>query len=394
MNPMIIPFEDVDKLLANNIKEVFFSIGSQFTSPMTEEMISKINTAFDTDIVVEFSVDLFFTAMSSNCKLSYKLSTYQTSERFNWKSFRSYQNKNPEEKVLSRISSARIEFEELWIFIKPLIEEMKNRGFYIDTKETSAFLRSEIKKISFVKLSNSEIERRKAEEKLNIRRAKIQKNYVDFITKDSLSKSEINTCNNILNNVSSIIVSDGVDQLEDDNYMVAYIELMLDEFTAPVKLAYYCGIKEGFDCRLEEKDVTNKKLHVFHALIKMLKIAFLIDENKVSEFLNNKCQWFTITKKPVVGTTEAKDLIKAEQLFSIHLTDNIKNAILKFEDNTCFILLSDGTLYTANSIVNIPAYIQKAYDWLCDQGLLIPENVILKYIGKGDFAAPIYFKRK
>lgn len=394
MNPMIIPHEDIDKLLANNINEVFFTLESQFKSPITEEMIKKINSSFIDDVIVEYSVDLFFIAISSNCKLSYKLSTYQTSERFNMKSFRFYEIEKPEEKVLNRIFSAKIGFEELWIFTKPLIEEMKKRGFYFDEKKLSAFLSSVIKKISFVKLSDSELEKKKAEERLNIRRTKIQKNYVDFITKDSLSQPEISTFNNILDYVSSIIVSDGIDQLEDDDYMVAYIELMLDQFAKPIKLAYYCGVKDGFDSRLEDKDVKNKRLHIFHVLIENLKIAFLIEENNVSEFLNNKCQWFTIKRKPVVGITEAKDFIKAEQLFAIHIADNIKNAILKFEDNTCFVLLNDGTLYTVTSIENVPDYARKAYDWLINQGLLLPETVLFKYIGKGDFASPLFFKRK
>ena len=389
MNSMSISRNDIQELLAGDASEVFLSLESKFTSPLTDEMLKKIMFAYE-GVNIEFSVELLLVVFSANIKKTYHMADYKTVERFD-STFKYMSGMdNPEKKALAKISSAKIGRDNLWVFLKPLIEEMGNRGFCIDKEKVSAFLESKEKTISIAKLSDSEIKKKKEEDRLK----KIQQNYVDLISKDSLSKSEINTLNHLLNNVSSLIISDGIEQLENDNYMIAYIELIPAQFSSPVKLAYYCGIKDGFDNQLYDENAKYKKSHVFFALIEMLRSTFSINENIVSDFFDNKCQQFTVKKKPVISTIETKDFIDAEQLFSIHISNDVNNVVIKFEDDRCFVLMSNGTLYSVNSIASIPAYVENAYNWLINQGLMLPENVLRKYIGKSDFASPLYFKRK
>ena len=56
-------------------------------------------------------------------------------------------------------------------------------------------------------------------------------------------------------------------------------------------------------------------------------------------------------------------------------------------------LLSNGELYTEDNIKNKKNFIDSLYTRLEKKGFKLPYKVIEKYIGKGDYSAPIYFKR-
>lgn len=410
MNVMKMPSTDIEQLLRGDIDEVFLSLNPQFESPFTPEVMGKISKAYFEQVKVDYTVDFYLSVMSANAKFTYKLKTFTTSAAYDFdfvNEVRYYKSlcmnsltrrgpeptRNPEYEALRKINSARVDEHELKIFLQPLFDALRANGYTINSDQIASFTNSREGKITLKKFPHSDVIELKPEVVLRIRIAKIQKCYIDLITKNSLPPKGVDIIDK-LSGHNSVSFSAGYEQLEGDKYMIAYIGIFPEGNGSPYKVAYFGGVPNGFVDRLSSDEAVNRKSNVLLTILSRLKTSFPYNEEDASDFIDGKTKILTISKKPAINIHDERGRMDPDQLFSSHVSSNVENVVLKFEPGMCFVLLSDATFYCINLADSPYSYLMKAYRWLSEEGFRLPENVLQKYIGKGDYSSPLYFKRK
>lgn len=277
---------------------------------------------------------------------------------------------------------------KITIYLMGFISALKSNGFLWDDSQFEMLLDGTESAMLILKAESKEDEHIDLAEGAMCLRSVFQGGFINLVNKDSFTSRDVALLSRFKKAEGNLIIT-SARKNPTANLCFHYFELISSSLACSGKVVYFASkITEEDEGHVISGFSVLKRLQAF------FKECYLITDDQINQLIANDTTCIIERSSDTLSLSCVGLLVEdTDHLLEKKIGSEVYNCVVKREPDFMYLLFSNGALIKVVVGNDAEEDFNEVHDWLARHNLVIPASAFQRYLQKGDFAMPLFFRR-